>query len=114
MKTLFKKLDVTGVAVLLLAFFVAVGFTATTEMRQAEWYEVTIIDDEEEHDNPENQGIEGALDEEPVFPCDEEDGTICAIQIDMKSHNEVPTTVAEADSLDNLGLIEILESRFFD
>lgn len=111
MKTIFKKFDIAGLAVMLLAFFVAVGFTASDMKLAPQWYEVEINGDPTE---PNDQEIGEQLGNPPAFPCSEPEGTIYAIQLDMKLHNTVPATVAEADSLHTLDLIEIKERRHFD
>src|SRR5690606_27786113 len=111
MKTLFKKLDITGVAVLLLAFFVAVGFTAATEMRQAEWYEVEIIDENEDHDEPENQGIGALLPDGPEGDCEDGTENICAVELQLASGSPFPANMHEADSLPS---VQILDESFRD
>lgn len=99
MTRLFKKLDITGVAVLLLAFFVAVGFTATSNM-QPTWYEVTIADEEEDHDDPNNQEIGDALTGNPTGSCNPAyTQTICAIQLTLGPGVDKPSTVQEAEDM---------------
>lgn len=103
MKTLFKKFDITGLAVMLLAFFVAVGFTAAEEVRQAEWYEVEIIDDEEDHESPENQSIGSLIGPNPpTGDCTlTEENILCAIQLTLDDV-PAPSTVAAADTTDGV------------
>lgn len=84
MTRLFKKLDIAGVAVMLLAFFVAVGFTAA-ESRQGQWYEVEVINEQDPHDTPSNLRIvpnTGGWN--PVSPCAESpNDVVCAIKLEL-------------------------------
>lgn len=96
MVKLFKnKVDFTGVAVLLMAFFVAVGFKAAESVQAAQWYQVN--DTGTTPGNPEDQEIGNAIDA-PVDPCLESEGIICAIQLTLSGGASVPETVAEADT----------------
>lgn len=97
MTRLFKKLDIAGVAVMLLAFFVAVGFTAAKDMQQQDgWYEVEI-----EGPLPENQKIGIHLTNGPEGDCLEEEGTICAVQLTL-SGGPFPTNMQEASDFTNV------------
>lgn len=98
MTTLFKKLDITGVAVLILTFVVAVGFTAAKEMRQEEWYAVEIEGDPSELVD---QKIGEHLPNGPDGDCLEEDGTICAVQLTIPS-GPFPANMQEATDFTNV------------
>ncbi|SEL57396.1 hypothetical protein [Parapedobacter koreensis] len=91
-----NKVDFTGVAVLLLAFFVAVGFKAPTMRQQPQWYGVE--DTGSTPGNPQNQQIGEALDEEPTGDCNTFPGVICAIELDLDGGTP-PSTVHEAQQM---------------
>jgi len=103
MKTIFKKFDIAGLAVMLLAFFVAVGFTASNMKLAPQWYEVEIIDQDENHDNPENQAIGNLIGPNP--PTGEctltEENILCAIQLTLDDV-PAPSTIAAADTTDGV------------
>ena len=109
---LFKnKVDITGVAVLLMAFFVAVGFTVAKEMQQGQWYQVEI---DGNPSDPNNQEITGDYPGgAPVFPCDEQDpATVCAIHFEIDDEAPFPSTVAEAEALEAAGDIANVQYRY--
>ena len=98
MVKLFKnKVDITGVAVLLMAFFVAVGFKAADSMETTKWYQVTL-DDPSSPNDPENQEIGAELSGTPTTPCVSPltTDTICAIQLRLGDGINVPATVQDA------------------
>ncbi len=100
MVKLFKnKVDITGVAVLLMAFFVAVGFTVAKEMQTTDWYEVEIKDGGSPTD-PNDQKIGEQYDGEPIGDCDPLNSqTICAIQLTLGTGVDKPDTVQEAENM---------------
>lgn len=114
MTRLFKKLDITGVAIMLLGFFAAVGFTAAEEVRQGTWYEVTISGTDPIPEK--NQHIGAPLPGNPEGDCEEDDAdVICAIELTLGTSNpSPPATVQEA--LDrqaaNISDVEVGESMY--
>lgn len=96
MTRLFKKLDITGVAIMLLAFFVAVGFTAAEEM-QPTWYEVEITD-LNNPDTPANQKIGEDLESGPEGDCDKGEEIICAVLLEVAPGTPFPSNMQEASS----------------
>lgn len=103
MKTLFKKLDVTGVAVMLLAFFVAVGFKAVDDPNLSGWYEVEIEGDSE---TPADQKIGDPLSGGPVGDCNKLSGEICAVELNIAPGSSLPANMHEADTLSGVSILD--------
>ena len=99
-KVLKNKMDITGAAVLLMAFFVAVGFTTAKEMQQTGWYEVEIKDGGSAT-NPSDQEIREHLPSGPEGDCLNEAGTICAVQLTVTS-GSFPSNMKEANDFTNV------------
>lgn len=95
MKAIFKKLDITGVAVMMLMFFVAVGFTPADNPNPSGWYEV--INGEEE--NPSDQLIGDHLSAGPLGDCGEGSEIICAVQLTF-TDEEAPKPSTVQDAMD--------------
>ena len=106
-KVLKNKMDITGVAVFLMAFFVAVGFTTAKEMQQGGWYEVE--DTGATPGNPENQEIGDYLPNGPQGDCEETSGLICAVELQIETGSSFPSNMHEADSLSS---VQILDESF--
>ncbi|GGC22293.1 hypothetical protein GCM10011386_12770 [Parapedobacter defluvii] len=82
---LFKnKVDFTGVAVLLMAFFVAVGFKAAERYQGPDWYAVTVTDPSQPNSEAFQQ-IQGLYPGgTPTTPCDQPTAdTVCAVQLTL-------------------------------
>ena len=100
MKNMFKNWNIGGLLVLLFAVMLTVSWKSH-EAKKAEgkWYQVSLLDEEEDADEPTNQKIDGLYPGgEPSFPCEEDEGVICAVFLDLEN-KPMPSTIAQADSL---------------
>lgn len=100
MKNIVKKFDRVGMMVLLVAFFVAVGFKAAEKMENAPaWYEVEITPGTNP-DLPENQNIIGEYPTEvPEGDCSlpaSSEAPMCAAQLNGVLPNSFPITMKQA------------------
>ena len=117
MVKLFKnKVDFTGVAVLLMAFFVAVGFKAAESMQAPKWYQVTLDDPAFPNDSS-NQKINASTPSgwTPTSPCTSSTATYaCGIQLTIGAGEDIPETVEEAEEMHDDNDVELtIGSRAF-
>ncbi|SEN71703.1 hypothetical protein SAMN05216436_12080 [bacterium A37T11] len=98
MKKLFQKFDKVTLSIVFFACLTAAVVKAAERMQTTQWYNVTIIDEDEDHDDSNNQAIGSALPGGPTGSCVDPSGAICAIQLNVPTGNSVPATVADARS----------------
>lgn len=109
--SVFKNLNLGGLAALVFAGFFAISWTTMESKLAKQWYQVSVSGSDS---NPEkNQHILGLYPGgTPQFPCDETTGEICAIELDFNPEEEaMPTTVYEAK---NNTAVSVGLSRFIE
>ncbi|MBE8722306.1 hypothetical protein [Sphingobacterium pedocola] len=99
MKNIFKNFDKLGIFAFAAAGLFAISWTNLESRLAPQWYQVTVIDEDEPHDEPSNLAIGAALPSGPSGPCSLNNGEMCAIPIDRKDYTGPITTVAQAQDL---------------
>lgn len=117
MKNLFRKVDKIVLGIFLFAAMIATVATAMEKRRATQWYSVTVIDNDQNHNDPANQQIGAALTGEPTGDCaTENENTRCAIQLTIGTANPtVPATVQAAlnREMSNPSDVDIVGNAFW-
>lgn len=95
----FKNLNKGALVALAVAGFFAISWTTAAHKLAPQWYQVSLIDENGNPNDANNQRIDGAYPGgSPTSPCNQSLGHKCATFMDIGS-NPLPSTVAEANAL---------------
>ncbi|MBV2227195.1 hypothetical protein [Sphingobacterium kyonggiense] len=93
MKNLFKNFDKMGLLAFVAAGLFAISWNLPESKMAPQWYAVTVSGTDP---NPEKNQLIGAAIDEPTGNCSKDDGTICAVQLDLNSAPK-PATIYQAN-----------------
>lgn len=98
MKNLFRKVDKIVLGIFLFAAMIATVATAMERRRATQWYAVTIATGGNPSSPADQQISSTPLPGSPTAPCNNASGLICAVQLTLDEGEDVPATIADANS----------------